>query len=426
MSEEVFAPAADTFAAELTALVPSLNARIGEINSLSTELEAIGVVALPLTFSTTTTDADPGTGILRLSSATQNASTVIRIDNLDANAADISAQLAAFGTSTSTIKGTLTVAHRDTPTTKFLKFNITAVASPAGYRNITGTCVAFSAASPFADADPLTVSFVRNGDSGGITVAEFQNQTYISGTTAGTSTAYTLTPSVAISAYTANQRFHVTFHAASGASPTLQISGVATPPNLVRQLRDGTYRNIAANEIPINHRSRVSLLSATQALVEDLPQDGWTTVTVVDRAFAEYTTNADITTTIPFDDTIPQNTEGVQIVTASITPKTTNSRIRFRFQGQFVCGSTGINAIAAVFVNSVANAIKASFNSNSGAGFSNTFYIEGEYLPASTSAQTFAVRVGAQGGQTIRLNGSATARTFGGVMGATLVLEEIL
>jgi hypothetical protein len=93
----------------------------------------------------------------------------------------------------------------------------------------------------------------------------------IAATTSGTSTAYTLTPSPAITAYAANQSFWVTFHTASGATPTLQISGVATPPNLVKQDVTGAYVNIQSGDIPTNHRSRVTLLSATQALVEELP-----------------------------------------------------------------------------------------------------------------------------------------------------------
>ncbi len=104
-----------------------------------------------------------------------------------------------------------------------------------------------------------------------VTAGAVQAQTYTAFTTAGTSTAYTLTPSPAISAYTAGPAFWVTFHVASGASPTLAISGLTTPPNLVRQLNDGTYANIAADDIPINHRSKVILLSATQALVQTLP-----------------------------------------------------------------------------------------------------------------------------------------------------------
>ena len=93
----------------------------------------------------------------------------------------------------------------------------------------------------------------------------------IAATTAGTSTAYTLTPSPAITAYAANQTFWVTFHTASGAAPTITINGVATPPNLVKQDVTGAYVNIQAGDIPTNHRSRVTLISTTQALVEELP-----------------------------------------------------------------------------------------------------------------------------------------------------------
>lgn len=101
--------------------------------------------------------------------------------------------------------------------------------------------------------------------------SSIQAQTHTAFTTAGTSTAYTLTPTPAITAYTAGQSFFVTFNAAPGATPTLAISGVATPPNLVKQLADGTYANIAANDFPANHRSRVTLLSASQALIETMP-----------------------------------------------------------------------------------------------------------------------------------------------------------
>lgn len=90
-------------------------------------------------------------------------------------------------------------------------------------------------------------------------------------TTAGTSTAYTITPTPAITAYAANLSFDVTFNQTCGLNPTLSISGVLTPPNLVKQNPDGTYSNLAAGDVVANHRSRVTLLSATQALVEKLP-----------------------------------------------------------------------------------------------------------------------------------------------------------
>jgi hypothetical protein len=79
--------------------------------------------------------------------------------------------------------------------------------------------------------DPAHPSF----DSSGINAATksaFQNQSFTAFTTAGTSTAYTLTPTPAITAYTAWQRFSVKFNSTSGSSPTLQVSGVASPPLL--------------------------------------------------------------------------------------------------------------------------------------------------------------------------------------------------
>ena len=92
-----------------------------------------------------------------------------------------------------------------------------------------------------------------------------------SGTTAGTSTSYTLSPAQAITSYVAGQSFWVTFHAASGGSPTLRISGLATTLALVRYTSTGALVDIGLNELPMGFSTRVTLLSSTQALVEDLP-----------------------------------------------------------------------------------------------------------------------------------------------------------
>lgn len=168
---------------------------------------------------------------------------------------------------------------------------------PAGQPVVTGTTISSATHNTLANdlANALTTSIATDGQSvvtanipmGGFKITNLgaatvngdavryqdvgalqQSQAFTAFTTAGTSTAYTLTPSPAITAYTAGQSFWVTFHLASGSSPTLGISAIATPPNLVRQAADGSYVNVGAGEIPINHRGRVTLLSATQAIVE--------------------------------------------------------------------------------------------------------------------------------------------------------------
>jgi hypothetical protein len=144
---------------------------------------------------------------------------------------------------------------------------------------------------------------------------------------------------------------------------------------------------------------------------------------VIDRAYAEYTANASITTTIPLDDTIPQNTEGTEILSVSLTPKSVTSRVRLRFQGQVVCASLA-NFIAAAFSSGSANALRSTWDAFD-ANYPGQMVLEHEYVPGVTTALTFSVRVGTSAGLTIRLNGQIGSRLFGGTSAATLVVEEI-
>lgn len=98
-----------------------------------------------------------------------------------------------------------------------------------------------------------------------------QLQSLIAATTGGSGTAYTVVLNPTIRKYEAGLSFWMTFHAVSGATPTLNINGLGASINLVKQLGDGTYANIAAGDITLSHRSRITLLSETQAVVEKLP-----------------------------------------------------------------------------------------------------------------------------------------------------------
>lgn len=147
---------------------------------------------------------------------------------------------------------------------------------------------------------------------------------------------------------------------------------------------------------------------------------------VIARAFGSYATNADLTTVIPADDTIPQNTEGTQIISVSLTPKSATNRVRLRFQGQFSVSASGTSGAVALFSSASANALSASFQSAATNGDAYPLICEWEYVPGVTTALTFTVRVGPLGGTaTMRMNGTTSARLLGGVSAATLVVEEI-
>lgn len=124
--------------------------------------------------------------------------------------------------------------------------------------------IAGSASQVFSVAAATAVAHAVRAD-------QIQGASVTAFTTGGTGTAFTLTPTPAITAYTTNQSFNVIFNVACGAAPTLTISGVGTPPHLVRQLQDGSYQNLIANDFPAGWQSNIKLVSATQALVLKLP-----------------------------------------------------------------------------------------------------------------------------------------------------------
>jgi len=152
-------------------------------------------------------------------------------------------------------------------------------------------------------------------------------------------------------------------------------------------------------------------------------KDGLSVLPVINRAYSSYTANADLSTTIPFDDTIPQINEGTQILSVTLTPKFTTSRIRLRFQGDFSV-TVGVQGAAAALFDGSASAISSRFLVPASTG-QVAVLLEHEYVSGVTSAITYTLRVGAQT-NSIRLNGSASARLGGGSQAATLIAEEIL
>jgi hypothetical protein len=139
-----------------------------------------------------------------------------------------------------------------------------------------------------------------------------------------------------------------------------------------------------------------------------------------------HTTYSTTNSTIPIDDTIPQITEGTQLLTATITPRYNTSLIRCRFSANGTISADFQNGAFALFRDSVVNAIAArSFFCDQQEVFSSYFEIYD--APATTSTISYQIRFGRQSGGsgTFYVNGWTGGRIFGGVAPATLVLEEI-
>lgn len=133
------------------------------------------------------------------------------------------------------------------------------------------------------------------------------------------------------------------------------------------------------------------------------------------------------TTTIPVDDTIPQNTEGFEAMTLSITPTSATNKLKIEVVVNAGSSATPPFYIAAaLFQDSAANALAVQA-STLGTSTHSTELSFTHYMDAgTTSATTFKVRVGANGAGTHFINGINATRLYGGVMASSITITEIV
>lgn len=145
---------------------------------------------------------------------------------------------------------------------------------------------------------------------------------------------------------------------------------------------------------------------------------------VVRDTDATYTT---ATTDMPIDNSIPQITEGDEILSVAITPVNASSTIRVRFRAYVGASAAGLGGCA-LFVDATAAALDAVPFSVAGTTSFAHPTLEHSESAASTTLRTYRIRCGPDVGTpvSVRINGDASARVFGGVGKATLEVEEIL
>jgi hypothetical protein len=128
------------------------------------------------------------------------------------------------------------------------------------------------------------------------------------------------------------------------------------------------------------------------------------------------------TTVIPYDDTIPQNTEGDQYFSLSITP--TAKANLLAITGTFHAFSSASAITTALFQDSSANALAVSAAPSSGGVAPNV--LRHTMIAAVAVAMTMKVRIGSSSAGTLTLNGVTGVRRFGGVIASHLTIEEIM
>lgn len=126
---------------------------------------SISATAFSYTFSTTTSDADPGAGNLRFNNGTQASSTQIYIDIADGSGGDLTSLIDALGAVQNAVKGHLYIRSQSNAT-DLLVFRIDSVTTASGYRKLVGAFIANSASNPLSNGELVQLSFISAGEAG--------------------------------------------------------------------------------------------------------------------------------------------------------------------------------------------------------------------------------------------------------------------
>lgn len=148
-----------------------------------------------------------------------------------------------------------------------------------------------------------------------------------------------------------------------------------------------------------------------------------TVAQVVSVTSATYQT---LGTIMPYDNSIPQITEGDEIFNLAVTPTNASSILRFTFTGMVGGGAAGTTVSAGLFVDATANALYATGVAMTNGTTPTLMTFQFEVSAASTSARTYRVRAGNSTATDAFLNGDSGSRNYGGVSLALLKIEEIL
>jgi hypothetical protein len=141
-------------------------------------------------------------------------------------------------------------------------------------------------------------------------------------------------------------------------------------------------------------------------------------------------THKECSTATVYDDTIPQITEGDEVMTLAITPKSATNKLKIEVVVNGQTAGTNGNSLTALFQDTTANALAAGMNAGYSAGTSGSGSrgqcVITHYMDAGTTSETtFKVRVGPYSGGPFYFNSNTNARRLGGVMASSITITEI-
>jgi hypothetical protein len=129
----------------------------------------------------------------------------------------------------------------------------------------------------------------------------------------------------------------------------------------------------------------------------------------------------------PYDDTIPQISEGGEVMTLAITPTAATSKLMIDILVNTSPTLSGEKQVVALFQDTTANALACVSEECYDSSYMFAIPLKYYTSASSTSARTYKVRLGRTDSHSnpVTVNGYNGARKFGGVLATSITITEI-
>jgi hypothetical protein len=140
---------------------------------------------------------------------------------------------------------------------------------------------------------------------------------------------------------------------------------------------------------------------------------------------ANYSSTTSTTSQIPVDSTIPQNTEGTELLTLAITPTATSNKLLIQVNVPYIVASANTMVTLALFQDSTVNALSTVTQTMATGNYSYSSALTHYMSAGTTSSTTFKLRYGPGAADTAYINRFVGGGTMGGVSFVRITIWEI-